>query len=197
MVDYQWTARGPLAETGRSGRTEDLRFAEIGEFRLVLIIARRGRWSDASKAAAACYGVLPPENPGVARSARAALIWSGPGQFLALSMGSDARSLEDQKSFFEGSASLSDQSYARCLMRLSGRRVLDVMAKLSSLDFDGDVFPVDRGVATSIDHLTVNLWRNADDPDGSRSYDILVVSSYAEHLRRRIDEASTAFRPAA
>ena len=83
---------------------------------------------------------------------------------------------------FAGFASLSEQSDGRALIRISGPRARDLLAKFCSLDLHPAAFPVGSAAATSIDHTPVTLWRDEDGADGAAVFNLLVFSSFAESL---------------
>jgi sarcosine oxidase subunit gamma len=120
--------------------------------------------------------------PSAATGPKATLIWSGPQQFLALMAGGHGpdgpQRLADA---FAGSASLSDQSDGRALIRIAGPRARDLLAKVCSVDLHPKVFPVGAAAATSIDHTGVNLWRAADE-EGGAAFNLLVFSTFAGSL---------------
>ena len=154
--------------------------AELTDFELVQVMARRGLWSPTDQACKEAYGQPAPAKPQAIRAEGALLIWSGPDQFLVLSP--RGSSLERARLAFAGMASLSEQSDGRCLLRLSGARVRDMLAKVCSLDLHPGVFPVGAAAATSIDHTSVNLWRTDDSASGEAVFHLLIFSTFAESL---------------
>jgi len=185
VPDFVWTERSPLQQTvipgklGVTGQT-GVKLAEIRDFSLVQIMTRRGQAAAVAKAIKANFGVDAPTEPKAVVAGKNILIWSGPDQIMVLSArGDNIRPLDAIRETFAGIASLSDQSDGRCMVRVSGPRVLDFLAKLSSIDLHDSVFPVGAAAATSMDHTAVNLWREADSKDGSPTYGILFFSSFA------------------
>jgi sarcosine oxidase subunit gamma len=68
-----------------------------------------------------------------------------------------------------------------------------MLAKVSSVDFHEDAFPVGAAASTSVDHTTVNLWRSADAADGSPVFNLLVFSSFAGSLWHTILDSSVEY----
>lgn len=189
MADFVWHSVSPLQHAftpGRMGETAGpagVRMAEIRDFNLVQIFARRGQWPAVAKAAKAHYGVEAPERPQAAFGKGGVLLWTGPDQLSAVTArGSELRPLEGLRERFAGIASLSDQSDGRCLLRISGARARDMLAKVTSVDLDPSIFPVGAAAATAIDHTAANLWRAADAADGSPVFKLLIFSSFASSL---------------
>ena len=135
-----------------------------------------------TQACAEIYGKAPLR-PGRRRSRPngALLIWSGPDQFLVSARRAAKSAMDTARSAFAGMASLSEQSDGRSLIRISGPRARDMLAKVCSLDLHPAVFPVGAAAATSIDHTSVNLWRGKD-ADGEAMFHLLVFSTFAESL---------------
>jgi sarcosine oxidase subunit gamma len=131
----------------------------------------------------------------VAVAKTATLIWSGADQIMALSprAAGALQPLRALSAVFEGVASLSDQSDGRCLVRMSGPRVRDMLAKLSSVDLHDHAFPVGAAATTSVDHTAVNLWRDADAADGSPVFNLLVFSSFADSIWDGIVDAAAEY----
>jgi sarcosine oxidase subunit gamma len=189
VADFDWTETTPLSRiyaVGRHGVRDGaagLSMAEMTGFGLVQVMARRGRWEAASAACMEAYGKAAPARPQAVEANGALLIWSGPDQFLVLSVRGSAMQLACEA--FAGVGSLSQQSDGRCLIRISGRKARDMLAKVCSLDLHTEVFPVGAAAATSIDHTPVNLWRGHD-VDGEAAFHLLVFATFAASLWRTL-----------
>lgn len=187
MAELDWTATTPLSRIYAAGRhgvkdgAAGLSMGELAGFELVQVMARRGQGDAAAKAGADAYGKAAPVKPEAVEAGDALLIWSGPDQFLVLSARDAGPAMEKARSSFAGTASLSEQSDGRSLLRIAGPRARDMLAKVCSLDLHPDMFPVATAAATSIDHTAVNLWRGKDD-EGSAVFYLLVFSTFAESL---------------
>jgi heterotetrameric sarcosine oxidase gamma subunit len=189
VVELNWIATTPLSRVyaaGRHGVKENaagLTMVELGDFELVQVMARRGQWGAVAQACADGYGKPAPARPQAIETGGALLIWSGPDQFLVLSarISGGNSAMDTARSAFAGMASLSEQSDGRSLIRISGARSRDMLAKVCSLDLHPAVFPVGTAAATSIDHTSVNLWRG-NDAGGEATFHLLVFASFAESL---------------
>ena len=187
MVELNWIATTPLSRIYVAGRhgakegTAGLTMAELGDFELVQVMARRGQWSALAEACAGAYGKPAPAKPLAVQAEGALLLWSGPDQFLVLSARSAGSAVERARTAFAGMASLSEQSDGRSLLRISGVRARDMLAKVCSLDLHPAVFPVGAAAATSIDHTPANLWRG-EDASGDAVFYLLVFATFAESL---------------
>lgn len=200
MLDLTWTPKSPLQHAvtpGRSGaavKQAGIQLSEVRDFSLVLILARRGQWSAITRAAKTHFGVDAPVKPQAVSGREGVLLWSGPDQMMALFPRRDTlRPLDALREAFAGAASLSDQSDGRCMIRLSGARVRDMLAKVSSLDLDDSAFPAGAAAATSIDHTGVNLWREPDGPEGHPVFSVLASSTFANSLWHTLVDASAEY----
>ena len=162
VADFSWDVRSPLDRAlvagphGAQGEA-GVALAEIRNFDLIQVMARRGKAGEMAKAAQTRFGFAAPETPRAISTSDATLIWSGPDQFLVLSK-DDKHSIEALAPAFAGSASLSDQSHARALISTSGAKARAMLAKLSSIDLHPDEFAVGAAAATSMDHTSLTLW---------------------------------------
>jgi methylglutamate dehydrogenase subunit D len=201
VVDFVWNARSPLQQAvvpGKAGAIvafAGVKLAEIRDFDLVQIFARRGQREATAKAVKKHYGVEAPAPRQAVFAKGATLIWSGPDQVMALSARKPGtfRPLDALRESFEGIASLSDQSDGRCLIRMSGPQVRAMMAKLTSVDLHDNVFPIGTAATTSIDHTAVNLWRSENSEDGSPVFNVLAFSSFADSIWHTIVDAAAEY----
>ena len=164
MVELSWTATTPLSriyKPGAHGVTKTparLSMAELTDFELVQVMARRGLWSPTDQACKEAYGQPAPAKPQAIRAEGALLIWSGPDQFLVLSpRGSSlerARLGLRRHGLAVGAVrrALPAAPVGRAGPRHAGQGLLARPAP--------GVFPVGAAAATSIDHTSVNLWRS-------------------------------------
>ena len=114
----------------------------------------------------------------------------GPGQWLAVSetLASEAMA-RDLAERLKGLASMSDQSSGRTVIRVSGPRARDVLAKGLPIDLDPRAFPLGSAATSTISLMGVQLWQ-ADD---TRSYDIAVFRSLSESFWRWLAASAAEF----
>ncbi len=75
-------------------------------------------------------------------------------------------------------ASISDQSDSRMVLRLSGARVRDALAKALPIDLHPRAFGPGRAAVTQAAHIGVVIWQR----DAAPSFDLAVARSYAGSL---------------
>jgi len=147
---------------GRSGRADGPAGVTVTPFRslaMAAIAVRRG--ADPARLAAA-LGAVPPERPGCVAIGDALLVWSGPGQWLAL-----RRDLSGAARFgfaphlgeaLGEAASVTELTGSRLVLRLSGPAVRDALAKLVAIDLDPEAFPPGTAALTNGGYMPVHLW---------------------------------------
>ena len=114
----------------------------------------------------------------------------GPGQWLAVSESLANETLaRDLEAKLQGLASISDQSGGRTVLRISGRRARDVLAKGLPIDLDPRAFPLGSAATSVISHMGVQLWQ----VDDTRSYDIAVFRSLSESFWRWLTASAAEF----
>ena len=148
---------------------------------LATVAARKGQ-ADALKAAvASVYGVELPASSRVAQGAQVSFVGYGPGQWLAVSeqLANEALA-RDLAQHLKGLASISDQSGGRTVLRVSGPRARDVLAKGLPIDLDPRAFPLGSATTSTISLMGVQLWQT----DDTRSYDIAIFRSVSASFWR-------------
>lgn len=129
-----------------------------------------------------------------------AFVWAGPRQWLVTSdvFKNDALTTELRR-ITGNLASVSDQSDGRALLRLSGSRVRDFLAKGLPIDLHPREFRKGHVAMSAIAHINVHIWQVDDEPTYelalSRSYahsfwEWLVASSSCELIASSIEAAA-------
>lgn len=196
MAEFNWIARSPIetesvsARLGRQDGPAGVTVREIREFDLALVACRHGKWAELIKNAKSRFGVEPPALPEAVQGGQALFVWSGPEQFLVLAPRKAAPLAGELAETLGEAASVSDQSDARCLLKLSGPHVRDMLAKLVAVDLDDTCFPAGAAAVTVLDHTNVCLWR---DPGGAADYRVLCLTSYAGSIWHAIMQAGAEF----
>ena len=80
----------------------------------------------------------------------------------------------------KGLASISDQSGGRTVLRISGPRARDVLAKGLPIDLDPRGFPLGSAATSTISLMGVQLWQTGD----PQSYDIAIFRSVSQSFWR-------------
>lgn len=170
-----WTGvaqAGSFGEKGKAGVTVVMRDA-LG---IATLIASPKGAAALAAAISARFGIELPQGPAAVCSGTHHAVWSGPGQWLLI--GDSRAGWSQALAGLSDLAAVSDQSDSRAVLSLSGRHVLDLLAKGCMIDLHPTVFPVGAAALTSIAHIGVALWRSADGADGP-VFEITVARSMA------------------
>jgi len=127
-------------------------------------------------------GLPVPQVPRRVVSGAFALASVGPGAFLATHEEGSGPFLAALRPV--AGVSVSDQSDAYSIWRLSGPGVRRVLSRIVPLDLHPSVFEVDAVAVTSAGHMGATLWRLEDGAGGEPVFEIAVYRSYADYFER-------------
>jgi sarcosine oxidase subunit gamma len=187
VSDRQLRPRSALAAVatpgrfGKAGGEPGVIIVERLGLGLATVAARKGQANALKAAVADAYGVDLPDTSRAVAGPGVTFIGYGPGQWLAISESLSAESLArdlDQK--LKGLASISDQSGGRTVLRISGPRARDVLAKGLPIDLDPRAFPLGSAATSTISLMGVQTWQT----DDVRSYDIAMFRSVSQSFWR-------------
>lgn len=187
------SALAGIAVPGRFGKPDGEPSVMIGELSglgLATVASRQGQDAALKSAVLQAYGVQLPESSRVAQGSAVSFIGYGLGQRLAVSESLAHEALAgDLSQRLAGLASISDQSGGRTVLRVSGPRARDVLAKGLPVDLDPRAFPLGSAAASIIGHMGVQLWQ----VDDTRSYDIAVFRSLSQSFWRWLTASAAEF----
>lgn len=173
-------AIGPVGVTAR----------ELIGFGLASVSTGRDCVAAVAEAVNASFAVALPSEPRRVDGPRLSMIWSGPEQWLVLCPRTPENGMEAMlSSVLDGHASITDQSHSRILLRVSGLRVRDTLAKGIAIDLDPREFRPGDTAMTQVAHFGVQLWQ----VDRAPTYDIVAFRSYAHSLWRWLDLSAAEF----
>ena len=127
-------------------------------------------------------GLTPPEPGCWVGDDALALLWTAPGQFLAVG---DAVATQRLTAALRERARLIDLTGARVVVRLAGAAVRDLLARVVPIDLHPRAMGPGRVASTVAAHIGVLIWQI----DALPSYDIAGPVSYAGSLRRALELA--------
>ena len=115
--------------------------------------------------------------------------WAGPDQYFVIADAYGEGALyRELKAGLDGIASVSDQSHGRVIIRVSGPKSRNVLAKGTPVDLHPDHFPVGTSALTQMAHVGVHLTRIAGD-----TYDLSVFRGFSESFWEWITEQAEEF----
>ncbi len=128
------------------------------------------------------------------------VVGSGPGEWLLIGPPGQAAALAAR--ITDPDATCVDLTHGRALVRLTGHRAPDVLAKLSAIDLDDELVPDGAALRTAVATVATDIIR--DDRDGTRSYLLHCERSVGQYLFSSLLQAGAeyslavdGFRPAA
>ena len=141
------------------------------------VLVRRGQAAALARQFQTHFGISLPNAPRRVASGKVAVLGLGPDAWLAIrEQGGNDFALA-LKPLLGGLASISDQSDAYVVLRLTGPRVRETLAKLIPIDLHARVFAVGQVAETIAAHIGVLIWRLEDAADGSPVFELAVPRS--------------------
>ncbi len=121
------------------------------------------------------------------------VVGSGPGEWLLLAPPGAAevvsRRVEEVSD--EELVSIFDATHGRALMRITGTRAADLLAKVCAIDFSGEIAPDRAAFRSSVAKLVTDVVR--DDQDGVLSYLLHCERSSGQYLFDALIDAGDEF----
>jgi heterotetrameric sarcosine oxidase gamma subunit len=168
-----------VVAAGRHGRRTGDPGVIVSELRgvgLATVTARKGRREALLDAARSAFGVELPSEPRCVTAREMAFIWSGPDQWLACRYPTPAQGMEAALlKPLAGLAAIVDQSHGRTVLRVTGPRVRDALAKGLAIDLHPREFKTGYAAVTAVAHIAVHFWQTDDRP----TYELAVPRGFA------------------
>ncbi len=170
-------ARSALADKLRPGRSgvADGPAGVVARERVVAGAAMVAARGDATATAMEALALSLPASGCWTEGGGMEAVWLGPGRWLVFGAAGLERVLRER---LGGLAAVSDQSDARVVLRLSGARVRDALAKGVPIDLHPRAFGPGRAAATLAAQIGVLVWQR----DAAPTFDLAVARSYAGSL---------------
>lgn len=150
------------------------------------IMARKGVAADRI---GGMLGVVPPTSPGRAVGVDGlSLVGTGPGSWLLCADGVSAFWADDLRQRLNKLASVSDQSSAYVVLRLTGKDARTVLQRGMPIDLHPDVFRPGSAATTVIAHIGAIVWQLDNKP----TYEIATFRSFADSFRHWLRQAASA-----
>ena len=183
MAEFRLQARSPFAgllKPGRHGAHDGppgVTLSECTGLALFVISAGAGKASDVAAKVLAVTGLELSMRPKRVSRNGFALVGTAPGQWLAVVEGKAALGiLAKLAAGLKGLATIVDQSDGKAVLRISGPRARNALAKGCSLDLDPRVFKPGNAGTTPVALIDCIIWQVDETP----SYDLAVQTSFAE-----------------
>lgn len=156
------------------------------------VLARKNSGSALAAHVRAEFGLELPITPKYVSRDGVAFVWAGPGQWLALASGPARGAFQERlRASLKDAASIVDQSDGRTIVRISGARARDVLAKGVLIDLHPRTFQPGHTALTIISYINVHFWQL----DAAPQYEVLVFRSFAAAFCDWLKEAAAEYGP--
>ena len=183
MAEIRLKARSPFAgllkpgRHGAQGGAAGVSLSERAGLALCVISAGAKKESEVAAKMASVTGLDLPMGSGRISKNGFALIGTAPGQWLVVADSKEARALPAMLGVaLKGDATVVDLSDGKAVLRISGSRARDTLAKGCSLDLHPRVFKPGNAATTPVALIDCVVWQVDETP----TYDLAVPTSYAE-----------------
>lgn len=177
---------GRFGVPGDAGVTLTLRT----DLALATVMSRKGREDALAQRVLAAFGVDLPFTPRRIAAGLVAFTWAGPGHWLASGEGTAGHAFEPRlRRELAGVASVSDQSDGRIVVRVSGPRARDALAKGVMIDLHPRAFGPGDAAVMSVAHAGTHLWQ----VDAVPTYELAVSRSLAAAFWHWLVESAAEF----
>jgi sarcosine oxidase subunit gamma len=183
MAETRLHPRSPFAgllKPGRHGAQGAVAGVALGERAGLAFCVISAGANKASEVAAKMHlvtGLDLPMGPKRVSKNGIALIGTAPGQWLAVAESKEARALPAMLGVaLKGLATVVELSDGKAVLRISGPRARDTLAKGCSLDLNPRVFKPGSAATTPVALIDCVIWQVDEAP----TYDLAVPTSYAE-----------------
>ena len=157
---------------------------------LASVMGHKGKTADLCARAKECFGVDLPTTPRRVADGRVHFIWAGPGRWLAEAPTEIPSTFErNLRNTLTGLASVTSQSDGRSIIRISGPKAREALAKGVPLDLDPRVFRPGDTAMTVVAHINVHFWQT----DAAPTYDFAIFRSFASSFCEWLLDASAEF----
>ncbi len=196
MADFALQARAPLTGLARPGRfgaataNPGLVIDERTDLALATVMARRGKEQELIRAVATIYGLDLPGGPRVASNAGVSFAGIGVHQWLAAAESpAEAGFISRLREQLARLASVADQSDGRVVLRLSGDRIREVLAKGVPVDLHPRNFRTGDVASTLVAHIGVQIQQLDDRP----TFQLMAFRSLAGSLGSWLTKSAAEF----
>jgi methylglutamate dehydrogenase subunit D len=157
------------------------------------IAARRGRTAALTDTVRKRFGVELPDGPRRVQANELAFIGVGVATWLATTESDLDGFAAVLRTAVDDSATVSDQIGSYGVLRLTGHRVRDVLAKFVALDLHARVFVPGSAATTIASHIPLTLWRLEDSSHGLAAFELAVPRSYGHEFWHLLTESAAEF----
>jgi sarcosine oxidase subunit gamma len=160
---------------------------------LATVLLRKGHAQLLAPRVRARFGIELPSEPRRAGAGNISFTGIGRGAWLASCEKGGNSFAASLKETIGDLATISDQSDGYAVLRVTGPRARNTLAKLLPIDLHPRTFKPGDVAATLAAHVGITLWRLDDGVDGSAVFEIAVFRSLAGSFWHAISESAVEF----
>ena len=175
----------PMPASGTAGLT----VTERRGLGLATVTLRQNGREGFASALSSAYDLALTDGPKVSAGRDFTLVGTGPRSWLAVQPGGGWHFARQLGQTLAGSAAVADQSSGYAVVRLSGPKVRQVLAKGVPVDLHPSAFQPGDAAVTLAGHVGIVLWQ----VDATPTYDIAVFRSFAGSFWHWLSESAAEF----
>jgi heterotetrameric sarcosine oxidase gamma subunit len=180
MADDPLTARAPFTDIALScAPGNGVLVADRDGLGLATVLVRKGQMTALTERVRERFGIDLPRGPHRIASGDVAFACTGPQAWLATSEDNSHGFASSLKESIREAASVADQSSGYAILRLTGPKLRETLAKLLPIDLHPRAFAPGDVASTTASHVGVTLWRLENGADGSPVFEIAMFRSLA------------------
>ena len=160
---------------------------------LATVLVRKGRADALSQRVRDLFGIQLAQGPRLIGAGDLAFAGTGPGAWLAIRESGGNAFASSLRDAIGDLASVSDQSDGYAVLRLSGPKLRETLAKIVPIDVHQRAFAPGDVASTVASHMGATLWRLQDAGDGSPVFELAVFRSLAVSFWHALSEAAAEF----
>jgi heterotetrameric sarcosine oxidase gamma subunit len=161
---------------------------------MAVALARKGRADALAARVKERFDIALPRGPQRATNGSIAFAGTGPETWLVTAENAADVFATLLRSELQGDAAVIDQSGGYAVLRVTGPKAREALAKGVPLDLHTRAFKVGDVASPLVSHIPIVLWRLEDAPDGSPVFEIAVFRSLADGLGHWLSESSAEFK---
>lgn len=180
MTDDILAPRAALNDLAfQSGPGRGVLVAERDGLGIASVLVRKGQLEPLAEHIRKHFGIELPRGPRRIASGAAAFAGIAPEAWLATSEAGGNAFASFLKQAIGDVAAVADQSSGYAILRLTGPKLRETLAKMLPIDLHSRAFQPGDVAATTASHIGATLWRLPDAPDGAPVFEIAVFRSLA------------------
>jgi sarcosine oxidase subunit gamma len=194
MVEGAYVARSAFAGLAvAAGTGQGVRATEREGLGIARLTARRRQAGALQRLVRDRFDLVLPAGPRRTGSGELAVAGIGPESWLMTREHAGYAFAIGLRASLGSHAAVLDLSDAYVMLRLTGEKVRETLAKLVPVDLHARRFQVNDVVQTFAEHMAVTLWRLEDTARGEAMFEISVGRSLARSLHEAICDSAAEF----